>query len=143
MNKEELAERLDGREYPFRLTKEERQKAEEYGLVVVYGASDDFIEFEGAINDELCFSGGWVYIYPRELLPHPKFKHTCLECKHFRKATSNAKGIKASWDKEGYSWIYETDIPHVTFDVMEDGSKYCRGIIFDIKELNKLNDEEK
>ena len=38
------------------------------------------------------------------------------------------------------SWSYLTDIPHKTFDIMEDGEIYCRGIVFS---LDDLGEEEK
>lgn len=30
----------------------------------------------------------------------------------------------------GYSWIYQTDIPHATFEIVEGDDPYCRGIVF-------------
>jgi hypothetical protein len=47
----------------------------------------------------------------------------------------SAKTIEVVWDAEGYSWIYETEIPHAVFDILEDGEKFCRGIVFDIRSL--------
>jgi len=32
---------------------------------------------------------------------------------------------------------YETDIPHETFDIYEDGEKFCRGIVFSIDSLKQ------
>jgi hypothetical protein len=39
------------------------------------------------------------------------------------------------WGKDDTSWSYETDIPHATFDVLEDGEVYCRGIVFALADL--------
>lgn len=50
-------------------------------------------------------------------------------------AVGHAKQIEAIWGKDGISWQYKTDIPHATFNVMEDDEVYCIGIVFDIKEL--------
>lgn len=62
MTPKELAERLNGREYGSEITLEEMHIAKEFGLVVVFGASDDLMEFRGAIDDEGgCFGGGTVY----------------------------------------------------------------------------------
>ena len=33
------------------------------------------------------------------------------------------------------AWTYMTDIPHATFDVMDDGELYCRGIVFALADL--------
>lgn len=58
MNREELSKILDGRQYRDEITKEEIEKANEAGLVVVYGASDDIMEVVGAMDDELYPSNG-------------------------------------------------------------------------------------
>lgn len=65
MTLKEFAERLNGTEYngyPI-FSKEDIGIAKENGFVIVTGASDDLMEFEGAIEDEAgCFDGGRVYI---------------------------------------------------------------------------------
>lgn len=87
--------------------------AEENGLVVVFGASDDLCEIRGAEDDEIdCFDGG--------------------------EATIAGAKVKINWCKDGYSWTYDTDIPHECFDVYEDGEKYCRGIVFSISDVRLL-----
>ncbi len=84
--------------------------AEENGLVVVFGASDDLCEIRGAEDDEIdCFDGG--------------------------EATIAGAKVKINWCKDGYSWTYDTDIPHECFDVYEDGEKYCRGIVFSMSDV--------
>ena len=84
--------------------------AEENGLVVVFGASDDLCEIRGVEDDEIdCFDGG--------------------------EATIAGAKVKINWCKDGYSWTYDTDIPHECFDVYEDGEKYCRGIVFSISDV--------
>ena len=55
----EFAARLNGREYRSEITKDECAEAKSAGLVVVFGASDDLIEFGGALHGEGgCFDGG-------------------------------------------------------------------------------------
>jgi len=136
MNKEQLAAKLTGREYPFEMTKAEIAEAKAAGLVVVYGASDDLMEFEGAINDE-CYppnDGGDVFVTAEG----PLEGHEDCECKWcgFAEAKKKAKKIEALWCKEGdYSWTYKTAIPHDNFEIVEDGKPYCRGIVFDIASL--------
>ena len=85
--------------------------AEENGLVVVFGASDDLCEIRGAEDDEIdCFDGG--------------------------EATIAGAKVKINWCKDGYSWTYDTDVPHECFDVYDtDGEKYCRGIVFSISDV--------
>lgn len=61
MTKEELAARLDGREYGSEMTEDEEAEAKEAGLLVIFGYSDDSIEFRGAFHvdgGEIgCFGG--------------------------------------------------------------------------------------
>jgi hypothetical protein len=132
---------LNNREYPFQLATEEQELAKLCGIVVVYGASDDLIEFDGAISDEGgCYEGGTFLVDDKGLLPDwENLDHddedTCLS---YLVRKSKAKHtIKALWDVDGYSWKYETDIPHETFEIVEDKEKYCKGMVFYITELRK------
>ncbi|GHU35490.1 hypothetical protein FACS1894105_04320 [Clostridia bacterium] len=121
----QVAEALNGVEYGDEdtiiapITKELIQQ----GIVILFGASDDRIKFDGAIWDEIDACGGkTVYVENKDL---------------FTKAKSAYK-IKAIWDSgEDYSWTFETKIPHETFDILEDGKKYCRGIIFCLDDLEE------
>lgn len=136
---ESLAAVLTGREYPFHISKQEAEQAKAAGLVVVYGASDDLMEFEGAIYDELgAWDGTTAYLTSAGLLG----KNECDndECPYFKQAKKQAKKsaqvIKALWCKEGeYSWTFKTEIPHSTFEVVEDGEPYCRGIVFRLEDV--------
>lgn len=134
----ELAAQLNGVEIG-----EESQRipkdAKERGLVVVYGASDDLMAFRGAIYDEVsCYEGGIVYVKGEEVFDEGYFDCGCQWAEKAKaNAKANAKTIEAIWaDVDEYSWAYRTDIPHVGFDVMEDGEKYCRGIVFDLAALS-------
>lgn len=132
MTKEILSSQLNGCEYRNEVSPLNAKFAKENGLVIVYGASDDLMEFEGAIRDEIsCYGGGTAYLNAQGLL-----QNDCEndECPHFEKLKQSAKKIEACWDEEGYSWIYKTDIPHATFEVMEEGEKYCRGIVFNLSD---------
>ena len=52
---------------------------------------------------------------------------------------AKARTIEALFAKEpGYTWIYKTDIPHETFEIVEDGEPYCRGIVFNIGDIPPL-----
>ena len=130
MNKKELASLLNGREAGHEITGDESLAAAEAGLVVVYGSSDDLAEFAGAIDDEVgCYNGGTIFLDADGV-----FNLECdnPECTLFKRHIKQCKTIHAAWDEEGYSWIYKTDIPHETFDIIEDGEKYCRGIVFEM-----------
>lgn len=130
MNSKELAELINGREIGKEITSAEATAAKASGLVVVYGASDDLMEFDGAISDEIgCYDGGTAYLTSGGLL-----KNECEndECPHFKKAKAKAATIDALWcaDDGDIAWTYKTAIPHETFDIFEDGALYCRGIVF-------------
>jgi hypothetical protein len=138
MTKEELAAELDGNEYCEEITPTIEAAAHQAGLVIVFGASDDLIEFRGAIYDEAgCFEGGEVYIVDGELWSsHGCDHHGGDGCEYARKAEADAKRrgvlIKAEWGDGDYSRTYNTHIPHATFDVVEGKEKYCRGIVFSL-----------
>lgn len=133
MNAKELAERINNSKIGFEMTDSSLDRAKDNGLVVVFGASDDLMEFRGAIFDEAgCYGTGTIH-FDRS----GELRSECDsdDCPYFEKIQANASNIKAIWDSEGYSWVYETDIPHETFDVLEDGEKYCRGILFSIGDV--------
>lgn len=140
MTKESLAAAINGREYTNEITKLEAKQAKEAGLVVIFGASDDLIEFEGAIYDEcgapgtMCIQDGKL-VYgdipddEEEVLKKYNVLAVVKDC--LKKATK----IVAKWDIGDYSWVIETTAPHAAFDIMDDGAKFCRGIVIDLKEL--------
>lgn len=135
MTHQEMAALLHGREYRLEMTKEEEKVAKQNNLVVIFGASDDLCELRGAIYDEVgVCNGGTFYIRNGKVLETPdreeadvlrKFGIDPQTLKH------NAIRIAALWCKEdGYSWTYDIAREHSTFDIMEDGEQYCRGIVF-------------
>lgn len=142
MTATELAAKLNGRTYGNEITREEAAEAKAAGLVVVYGASDDLMEFEGAIYDEFdCYEGGIAYVDAKGLLP--EFENIDRSddsaiTDHFARKPS-AKPIKAVWGNknEEPTWSYQTDIPHATFDVLDDDEPYCRGIVFALADLQE------
>lgn len=136
MTKEELAALLNGREYGDEINPDQARIAKANGLVVVYGASDDLMEFEGAIRDEFgCYDGGTAIVDAEGLLrdwESVKKDGDKDEIARHLEREKTARTIEALWAPDGknMSWAYKTEIPHATFDVMEDGEIYCRGIVF-------------
>lgn len=124
----EFTRTLNGREYACCMfTKQEIQLAKDNGWIIVTGASDDLMEFEGALCTESgCYNGGKVF-FSKYGLNDGKF----LNC------------IEAVWcgeealDENGnvIPWIYKTDIPHETFMIYEEGNPYCRGIVLSVSDL--------
>jgi len=137
MDAKELAAKLNGREYLHEITRGEAELAKASGLVVVYGASDDLIEFRGAIRDEGGAPGD-VLIDAKGALPSWDSASECEEsAQEYFERKAKARTITALWAKEpGYSWTYKTDIPHETFEIVEGGELYCRGIVFNIGEIS-------
>ena len=132
MTLKKFAQMLDGREYGYlQFTSEEIQIAKANGFVIVCGASDDLMEFEGAIRDEGgCFEGGEVFfnktgvVFPEDdERPDDCSQITALWC-----AEKDENGTPATW-------AYQTDIPHETFKIWEDGELYCIGIVFSIADV--------
>ena len=136
MTREEMAKRLHGSEYGSVVSRSLAKEAEESGLVIVYGASDDLVELEGAIEDEAGrYDGGDIHLNKNGLIQN---KCTDAYCPYFEHILNGATKIKAIWngvDDGVPSWTYETDIPHDEFSVMEDGEVYCRGIVFELKDI--------
>ena len=140
--RDEIAANLNGIESPLSmiLPQDIAAHAKRNGVVVVYGASDDLMEFEGAIRDEVgCFEGGTVRIHAGGILSKEDIDledDDDTELLQYAERKAASRTIEAKWDSEGYSWTYKTDIPHATFDIMEDGEKYCRAIVFNVADID-------
>lgn len=134
MTKETLAALLDGREYGNEITEADVAYAKANGLVVVYGASEDLMEFDGAIRDEAsCWEGDVI-----PMTAAGPFVSECEDdgCPYAERERAKCKTIEAVWcAPDGPTWTYKTDIPHATFNIMEDGEVYCRGIVFRMEDL--------
>lgn len=126
MTAKHMAELLSGRQYRNELTPEEELIAKQNGLVIVFGYSDDNIEFCGAISDERgCFSCGEdisVYVNQNGVYDEPG---------------NNTAKIQIHWcsPKTNASWSYTTDIPHQTFNIYEGDELFCIGLVFNFYDL--------
>lgn len=137
MTKEMLAAQLDGREIGEEISRAEAQIAKESGLVVVYGASDDLMEFDGAIRGEVdCYKGGTAYVVPHGLWESRCSNEGYPYAKQEMKACEPIKALWCSDVEPKMAWRYETRIPHATFNVYERGELYCVGIVFEQAALN-------
>ncbi len=132
----EIAKALDGMEYGDRIPNEIITKARENGIAIVYGASDDLMEFEGAITDEVgVYEGGTAYVSKDGLHNTENYNSSCEDCPHLKRSLEECKTIEAIWGEGEYSWSYKTEIPRAEFDIVEDGEKYSRGIVFALASL--------
>lgn len=136
MTKEELAGILNG----VQMGKEDADeilmaKAKQSGLVIVFGYSDDNVEFAGAFNEEFSAFGGTTLLLRKRGVYEKKHTCDCAHCGH-KEAIASAATLKAQWCKtKDYSWTFETKIPHAAFDVLEDEEKFCRGLVFSVNDL--------
>lgn len=133
MTKEDFVAMLTGREIGDEITPQECKLAAEKGLLVIFGASDDLIEFRGLFDDEDGCCGGTVRFTRTWILP----EHSDCECQFcgYKEAIKLANEIEAIWSEDGYSWQYKTSIPHATFEIVEGDEKYCRGIVISVNDL--------
>lgn len=129
----EFAARLGSPPMGQELSEDEEREAKAKGLVVVFGYSDDCVEFRGAIHDEDCIGtikltekGKILTIDEEEALESLKESGLDLDV--------GIRTIEARFDN---FHNYTTDIPHATFDVREDGELFCKGIVFSISDLTK------
>jgi len=145
MTKEELAKLLNGRTYGNEIEEAEEQLAKNNGLVVVFGASDDLTEFRGAIYDEIgMYDGGNFFIAkPEDEIPVDEDEETYRKAKKYEpipledESTVSKNLFKVLWSPEEIdcSWWIKTNVPHVTFKIMEDEELYCIGLVFSIYDL--------
>jgi len=139
MNAKELAMLLTGREYGKEIDRTEEHQAKAAGLVVAFGASDDLLELRGAIHDETYpDSGIGARVDAKGVVPTFEAAYDDGEdaLRDYFKRENGGAVIRAAWEGEpGYSWIISTDLPHETFEIVEDGELYCRGIVFSLADL--------
>ena len=120
MNLKEWAEALNGVEYSADKIMVMAGDAMIDGVAIAYGASDDLLEFEGAIREEYAAYEGTA-----------------------RTPVKGGRKVTAIWcpkDKSGKvwaSWEIRTKIPHETFDIMEEGDLFCRGIVFYLRDAKE------
>lgn len=137
MNAEQLANKLNGIEYGDRILPEDIQFAKDNNLVIVTGYSDDNVEFEGAIYDEVsAYDGTTVAIDQDGIIE--ECDEACDHCPQEQKIEKATNKIVAEWDSNGYSWFIkaEGNIKPYYFDVLEDGEKFCRGLVFSLNDIS-------
>jgi hypothetical protein len=140
MNKIQFAALINGREYREELTDAEEAQAKLLGLVVIFGASDDLIEFRGAISDEGdCYKGGTFKIDAEGVLASYDDIEDEDEMADYFKRKDSAIEIEALWSpaEQNCAWSYKATVPHATFNVMEGDDLYCIGMVIDINDLPK------
>jgi hypothetical protein len=142
MTPKEAAAELHGSQYRNEGSNRLFKQMKDAGLVAAFGASDDLLEFRGAIYDEVgAWDGTTAYVQGGELLQRKCDNEQCPhEEVRIAAAKKSATVVEAVWtprDGKGEvfaSWLIKSNVPHETFDVMEDGELYCRGIVFRLED---------
>lgn len=136
MTAEELAKRLNGRQYGSEIARNESEDAADHGLLVAYGYSDDNLELAGVICDEIsAFEGCTIRVDWDGVLYEPeREERETLEkfgvMTAFQERWDRATVIKAVWgDNGGPVWKITANTEHYPFDIMEDGEVFCRGLV--------------
>ena len=139
MTRDKLAEELNGMEYRECIPASLLAQAKLAGLLIIFGHSDDLLEFEGAFRDEVGAYGGTTAMIDKEgVLPDwDDFRQGEEDIDAFAQYFNRkpgAKEVKAIWhDGEGeYAWTIETDLPYACFDIVEGGAKFSQGIVVNL-----------
>ncbi|WP_067097845.1 hypothetical protein [Marinomonas atlantica] len=130
MNIIELTNKLNGTQYPLRISSEMRESLKKSNLLIIYGASDDLIEFDGAFRDEVgVHDGGHVLIHREGILGNRDELDTDDELMQWLDHKAASKEVEAVWCNGEFSWSYKTQIPHTTFEILDGEEKYCLGMV--------------
>ena len=112
--------------------KEAINLAAENDAVIVYGMSDDLVEFDGAFQEEAGCYGGGVVTFDEYGTSDDGYEH--------------ANKLQVRWmkdfDDNNYliSFSYCIGIPHETFMVYDEGYPYCRGLVFFMDDMKSPED---
>ena len=136
MTPKQAAKAMDCQEYGDEGNDVLWDKLKASGLVAVFGASDDLMEFRGAIHDEIgAYGSSKAYVTKAGLIQLECQDDRCPhELRRMKWAKEHASAIEAIWspDDMDCSWLMRTTLPHEPFDIMEDGELYCRGLVFSL-----------
>ena len=140
MTKESLAALLHGREIGCEMDGLTNESIGSHGLVVVFGSSDDLMEVRGAFDGEYGCDDGKEFHLDHSGVLGDLSDYDDVESRCDRDAPGCFLwDLSADWCGSGDNqpcWSYRTNIPGVvTFDIMEDGNVYCRGLVFHVSDL--------
>lgn len=140
----DLAALLNGRQYRDETTPDIENIAANNNWLIVFGASDDLMEWRGAINDETgagsscyeekfilrCKKGKW------EFIDFSEFDEIDSSLLDWIKPVPNLL-ITPVWSvgESGASWEYITNLPSAPFNIFEDDELYCVGLVIDLNPI--------
>jgi hypothetical protein len=142
----EFAVMLNGRDCQPNLSSNELLLAKQRGFVVVYGDSDDRVEFEGAIREEGhtnplardCPAGVLALSEDGKLLDEDSGLYA-----EYVEANRNVITVFYC-SKDRLNWVFESDIPHETFLTYDGGydeeyadfdDGFARCMVFEVSTL--------
>lgn len=147
MTAEELSKLLNGRQYREEITEQEEQLAKDNNLVVVFGASDDLIEFRGSFYEEFGANDGGNFYFdkgfdfvidkPKILIKQNDIDLTFNSLHRFNLHLNLENRITQEWCPKDIktSWKISANFPHHTFNIYDNEKLYCIGIAFNINDL--------
>ena len=133
-----IAVMLDGMQYP--KEKEDIWKAaEENGYTVVFGHSDDSVEFRSAVDGEFWVSSGGTV---GNGLPGD----ICATAVWCGKVNGEKVYILSEFTDKARNiipWTYKANVPCEEFMIYEGASLFCMGIVFSADSTQKIIPEER
>jgi hypothetical protein len=143
ITKEQLAARLTGREAGNEITRDEEAEAKSAGLLVLFGYSDDNLELRGAVHDEVgCYASSrpvTVVVTATGALEEWGFDGKDQESARawFRRENLPRATVRASFGSSAsaFTWSYEVDVPHATFEIFDGDEKYCFGVVLAVADF--------
>lgn len=137
ITKEALAARLNGRKYGDELYDSDKQDAKESGLLIVYGAYDDLVEFDGLFTDEVGACNGVELKIDKKgvLRSWEDLSGDEEDAEDYFARKGSAKDLEAVWGSDEACWTFKTELPHEKFTINDEGSVFCIGVVIDGKDL--------
>lgn len=134
MTAKEFARKIDGKEWPFSLDADEKRIARESGIYVLVGEWDGLMELHGAERAEFEDRVEVLFDPDNGMLLQSACEFD--DCPNFLPLKDKAVKVVAYYDPLlPETWRFQTDIPHHTFMVLEDGEDdqdiHAEGIVFD------------
>ena len=135
---QEFADRINGQEYPLSDKNLDLKYAKKNNLVVVFGNSDDLLEFRGAIDEELgAYEGTTAYVINRTAIEEREFEDDFVILQKYGFLTEKPLTfVQSIWSPEEVKacWLIKVNgFESAHFDVMEDDGIFCRGSVFLLK----------
>lgn len=142
---QQVAQQLDGQQYPNHVSRETEELAKTHGIVIVFGRSDDLVEFRGAIHDEdSAWEGGVTLIDLEGVVPinadgtfRSDEPNSIQKCRPLIARLDRAIAVTVFWGQGEWTWSYKLPdgIEYETFGVYDDDEHYCQGLVFKLPEV--------